>query len=127
MQPIKKQRGRRVLSLRWPPFDWENTATNQKMAFAVGKILGRACNRGGMCWGAFRYRLGAENKVTKNKKITYVVALDCHQSAKKHTATNQKQAATTDVTVEVRRDKRVAWGSAISFLEGGKYRRGRKL
>jgi len=66
MQPIEKQRGGRVLSLRWPPFGWENTTTNQKLAFAVGRILARARDRGGTCWGAFRYRLGAANKVTKN-------------------------------------------------------------
>jgi len=69
MQPIKKQRGGRVLSLRWLPFGWENTTTNQKLAFAVGRILGRARDHGGTCWGAFRYRLGAANKVTKHKKI----------------------------------------------------------
>jgi len=90
MQPIEKQRGGQVLSLRWPPFGWENTTTNQKLVFAVGRILGRARDRGGTCWGAFRYRLGAANKVTKNKKIKYVVALDGRQSAKKHTTTNQK-------------------------------------
>jgi len=68
MQLIEKQRGGRVLSLRWPPFGWENTTTNQKLAFAVGRILGMACDRGGTCWGAFCYRLGAVNTVTKTKK-----------------------------------------------------------
>ena len=119
MQPTEKQRGGRGLSLGWPPFGWENTTTNQKLAFTVGRILGRACNRGGTCWGAFRYRLGAENKVTKNKKIKYVMALDCHQSAKKHTATNQKQAAAMEVTMEGRHVEREAWGSAISLFFGG--------
>ena len=65
MQPIKKQRGGWVLSLRWPLFGWENTTTNQKLAFAVGKILGRACDRGGTCLGALCYCLGVANKVTK--------------------------------------------------------------
>jgi len=119
MQPIKKQRGGWVLSLRWPLFGWENTTTNQKLAFTVGRILGRACNRGGMCWGSFRYRLGAVNKVTKNKKIKYVVALDGRILAKKHTTTNHKQAATTEVTMEGRRDEREAWGSTISLFFGG--------
>jgi len=68
MQPIEKQRGGRVRSLMWPPFGWESTTTNQKLAFVVGKILGRARDRGGTCWGAFRYRLGAAHEVTKNKK-----------------------------------------------------------
>jgi len=68
MQPIEKQRGGQVLSLRWPPFGWENTTTNQKLAFAVGRILRRARDHGGTCWGAFHYRLGAVNKVTKTKK-----------------------------------------------------------
>ncbi len=99
MQPIEKQRGGRVLSLRWPPFGWENTTTNQKLVFAVGRILVRARDRNGTCWGAFHYRLGAANKVTKNKKIKYVVALDGRQLAKKHTTTNQKQAAATEVTM----------------------------
>jgi len=120
MQPIKKQRGGRVLSLRWSPFGWENTTTNQKLVFAVGKILGRVRNRGETCWGAFRYRLGAANTVTKNKTIKYVVASDGRQSAKKHTTTNQKQVAVTEVTMEGRRDEREAWGSAISlFFRGG--------
>jgi len=70
--------------------------------------------------GAFCYRLGATNKVTKNKKMkTYVVALDGRQSAKKHTTTNQKQAATMEGTMEGRRDEREAWGSAISLFFGG--------
>ena len=89
------------------------------MAFAVGKILGRGHDRGGTCWGVFRYHLGAANKVTKNKKIKYGVALDGRQLAKKHTTTNQKQAAATEVTMEGRRDEREAWGSAISSFFGG--------
>jgi len=48
-----------------------------------------------------------------------VVALDGRQSAKKHTTTNKKQAATTEVTMEGRRDEREAWGSAISLFFGG--------
>jgi len=128
MQPIKKQRGGRGLSLRWPPFGWENTTTNQKLAFSVGRILGRACNRGGACWGGFRYRLGAANKVTKKTKNKIRRGLDGRRSAKKHTTTNQKQAAVTEGTMEGRRDEREAWGSAISlFLEGGEYRRGKNL
>ena len=119
MQPIKKQRGGRGLSLRWPPFGWENTTTNQKLAFAVGRILGRVRDHGKTCWGRFCYRLGAANKVTKNKKIKYIVALDGRQSAKKHTTTNQKQAAAAEVTMEGRRDEREAWGSAISLFFGG--------
>ena len=118
-QPIEKQREGRGLSLRWPPFGWENTTTNQKLAFAVGRILGRACDRGGMCWGrAICYPLGASNKVTKNKK-KYGVALDGRQLAKIHTATNQKQAAAMEVTMEGRHVEREAWGCAISLFFGG--------
>ena len=47
------------------------------------------------------------------------MALDGRQSAKKHTTTNLKQAAATEVTVEGRRDEREAWGSAISLFFGG--------
>ena len=63
--------------------------------------------------------MGAANKVTKNKKIKYGVALDGRQLAKKHTTTNQKQAAATEVTMEGRHDEREAWGSAISLFFGG--------
>ena len=47
------------------------------------------------------------------------MALDGRQSAKKHTTTNHKQAATTEVTMEGRRDEREAWGSMISLFFGG--------
>jgi len=49
------------------------------------------------------------------------VALNGSQSGEKHTTTNQKQAATTEMTIEGRRDEREARGSEISsFLEGEK-------
>jgi hypothetical protein len=68
------------------------------------------------------------NKVTKNKKIKYVAALDGQQLAKIHATTNQKQVSATEGTMEGRRDEREAWGSAISLLlGGGKYRRGKKI
>ena len=55
--------------------------------------------------------LGATNKVTKEKKTKkYVVALDGRQSAKNHTATNQKQ----------RPRRRGLWrGGATSGRRGG--------
>jgi len=102
-QPIEKQRGGWGLSLRWPPFGWENTTNNQKLAFSVGRILGRARDRGGTCWGGFHYRLGAANKVTKKQNDKIRHGLDGRRSAKKHTTTNQKQAAATEGTMEGRR------------------------
>ena len=47
------------------------------------------------------------------------MALDGRQSAKKHTTTNHKQAAATEVTMEGRRDEREAWGSVIALFFGG--------
>ena len=47
------------------------------------------------------------------------MALDGRQSAEKHTTTNQKQAAVTEVTMEGRRDDREVWGSTISLFFGG--------
>jgi len=118
-QPIEKQRGGRGLSIRWPPFGWENTTTNQKLAFSVGRILGRARDRSGTCWGGFCYRLGAANKVTKKQNNKIRRGLDGCRLAKKHTTTNQKQAAAMEGTMERRHDKREAWGSAISLFFGG--------
>jgi len=64
------------------------------------------------------------NKVIKKQKNKIRHGLDGCRSAKKHTTTNQKQAAATEGTMEGRRDEREAWGSAMSlFLEGGKYER----
>jgi len=127
-QPIVKQRGGRGLSLRWPPFGWENTTTNQKSAFSVGRILGRARDHGGTCWGGFRYRLGAANKVTKKQKNKYVVAL----------MATDRQKNTQQPTKNRRPRRRGLWrGVAMGgrrgkaryhcFLEGGKYRRGKNL
>ncbi len=59
-QPIEKQRGGRGLSIRWPPFGWENTTTNQKLAFAAGRILGRARDRSGMCGGSVLLSFGGD-------------------------------------------------------------------
>ncbi len=88
----------------------------------------KACDCDGTCVGGILPSFGAANKVTKNKKNKYVVALDGHQSAKNHTTTNQKQAAATEGTMKGRRDEREARGSAISlFFGGGKYRRGKNL
>ncbi len=36
-----------------------------------------------------------------------------------HTITNQKQSATTEGTIEGRRDEREAWGIAMSLFFGG--------
>ncbi len=60
MQPTEKQRGGRGLSLGWPPFGWENTTTNQKLAFAVGRILGRARDRSGTCGGSALLSFGGD-------------------------------------------------------------------
>ena len=49
------------------------------------------------------------------------MALNGRQLEKKHTTTNQKQAASTEGTTEGRRDEREVRGSEISsFLEGEK-------
>ena len=67
MQPIEKQRGGWGLGLRWPPFGWENTTTNQKLVFAVGRILERARDRGGMCGGSVLLSFGVAKGRLKNK------------------------------------------------------------
>ncbi len=76
----------------------------------MGRILGRARDHSGTFGGAFRYRLGAANKVTKNKKYKYVVAIDGHQLAKIHATTNQKQSTAMEGTKDGRRDERVLGG-----------------
>ena len=47
-QPIEKQRGGWGLGLRWPLFDY----SNQKFVFAVGRMLRRVRDCGGMCGGS---------------------------------------------------------------------------
>ena len=66
---------------------------------------------------------GGEWNDTKIKNIKYIVALIGPQSANQYTTTNQKQAAATEGTMEVRRDEWEAWGSAIPlFFEGAKFK-----
>jgi hypothetical protein len=70
----KNREGGGISTLGGCRSDWENTTTNQKLAFAVGRRLGRARDRGGMCGGSFRYCLGRrkEDKEINNEK--YIVA-----------------------------------------------------
>jgi hypothetical protein len=56
-----------------------------------------------------------------NKKyinIKYTTALDSHRSTMARTTTNQKQAATTEGSVEGRCDERDAWGKRDTIILG---------
>jgi hypothetical protein len=66
-QPIKKQRGGRGLGLGGCRSGWENTTTNQKLAFAVGRILGRVRDHGGMCGGSVSLSFGVAKGRGRNK------------------------------------------------------------
>ena len=84
---------------------------NRKLAVALGEMIeGRRAERRAR-ERALMYRLGATNKVTKEKKQKkYVVALDGRYSAKNYTTTNQKQ----------RPRQRGIWrGGATSGRRGG--------
>ncbi len=62
--PSKKEKGR----VPWPlmaTVEIINTTTNQKLAFAVGGIFGRARDRGGTCGGDVIASFWAANQVTK--------------------------------------------------------------
>jgi len=67
MQPIKNQRGGQGLGLGGCRSGWENTTTNQKLAFSVGRILGRARGPGGMCGGSVSLSFGVVKGRRRNK------------------------------------------------------------
>jgi hypothetical protein len=48
------------------------TTTNQKMAFAMGGILGMEFDHGGTCPGGVLASFGVANWLTKNRKIKSV-------------------------------------------------------
>jgi len=66
-QPIKKQRGERSLGLGGCRLGWENKTTNQKLVFAVGRILGRAHEHSGICGGSVSLSFGAAKGRQRNK------------------------------------------------------------
>ena len=61
---------------------------------------------------------GAEWSDTKITKIQYMVAFIGRQLADQNTTTNQKQAATTEGSMEGICDKRDAWGKRDAIILG---------
>jgi hypothetical protein len=72
--PSKNREGGGVSALGGCRSGWENTTTNQKLAFAVGRILGRARDRVECVGGAFRYRLGRRKEDEEINNEKYIVA-----------------------------------------------------
>jgi len=90
----------------------------------VGVFCGEDIGKGGRPrWNVlgrvFAVVWGRRIRRQKKQKNKIRRGLDGRRLAKKHTTTNQKQAAATEGTMEGRRDEREAWGSAISLFFGG--------
>jgi hypothetical protein len=115
---IKIRRG-----LKQPPIDQTSHNNQPKTGGRDGGDYGGEARRVGGVGKRRPIVWGGEWNDTKIKNIKYIVALIGPQSANQYTTINQKQAAATEGTMEVRRDEWEAWGSAIPlFFEGAKFK-----